>query len=216
MAGSGSFARGDQPRSVPDPYGAAYDAMIVKQRAHNARQEEAWWKEHPGTLESLTPVWGSAREAVADAAEGDYLGAAVNGALAVSDLAPGAYAAKAAAKVGVKGLLKGGSHTWNATRKWIGKNGFAESGQHVHHGMIPQGGWGKWVPDKIKNQLWNATPMRSPQVHGRIHGPYGGLPQYPLPQRYWIGAPDWAKRAHVWLPSGAATAADSFQERKRP
>lgn len=213
IAGTGSYARGDQPRSVPDVDGPAYEAAMRMQRANNARQEEEWWRKHPGVAESIVPVWGSAREAVADAAEGDYLGAALNGALAVADLAPGAFAAKAATKVGVKGLIKGGSNTWNATRKWMGKNGLAETGQHVHHGIIPQGGWGKKVPDRVKNQLWNATPMPSPQVHGRIHGPYGGLPRYPLPQRYWIGAPNWAKSAHVWLPSGGITLADSAQER---
>lgn len=216
MAGTGSYARGDQPRSVPDVHGPAYDAMLQKQRALNARQEQAWWKTHPGALESIAPVWGSAREAVADAAEGDVVGATVNGLLAISDLAPGGYIVKAVAKGGAKSLWKkGGSHTWNATRKWMGKNGIAEAGQHVHHGIIPRNGWGKPVPDSIKNQPWNATPMPSPQVHGRVHGPYGGQPQFPLPQRYWIGAPDWAKRAHVWVPSGAVTAADSLQERSR-
>ena len=190
--------------------------MVQKQRALNARQEEAWWKTHPGALESIAPVWGSAREAVADAAEGDVLGATVNGLLAISDLAPGGYVVKAVAKGGTKSLAKlGGSHTWKKTREWMGESGIAEPFQHVHHGIIPRNGWGKPVPDVIKNQPWNATPMPSPVVHGRIHGKYGKLPQYSLPERYWRGAPDWAKRAHVWIPTRAATSADSAQERKR-
>lgn len=211
MAGSGSYARGDQSRSVPDTDGPAYAAMVRKQKTYNAKQEEEWWRKHPGVGESLLPVWGSAREAVADAYDGDVLGVIVNTGLAVSDLAPGGYAIKA----GPKALLKaGGSHTWNATRKWMGKNGIAEAGQHVHHGVIPRGGVGKYVSDAIKNQPWNATPMPSPEVHGRIHGPYKGQPQYGQLERYWRGAPDWAKRAHVWAPTGVATAVDSAAERR--
>lgn len=211
LAGSGSYARGDQSRSVPDPDGPAYTAMVKKQAAYNAKQEEAWWRKHPGAVESFFPVWGSAREAVADAYEGDVRGAVVNAGLAISDLAPGGYAVKA----GAKGLIKaGGSHTWNATRKWMGKNGLAAPGQHVHHGIIPRGGVGKYVPDAIKNQPWNAAPMPSPEVHGRIHGGYKGQPQYGQLERYWRGTPDWAKRAHVWAPTGAVTAADSASERR--
>lgn len=187
--------------------------MVEKQKAYNGKQDEEWWRKHPGTLESLTPVWGSAREAVADAYEGDVVGAIVNAGLAASDLAPGAYAIKA----GAKGLIKvGGSHTWNATRKWMGKNGVLEASQHGHHGIIPRSGIGKYVPDSIKNQPWNITAMPSREVHGRVHGPYKGQPQYGQIERYWRGAPDWAKRAHVWGPTGAATAIDSATEpRKR-
>ena len=81
LAGSGSYARGDEPRSVPDRDGPAYRAMIAKQRAHNAKQEEEeWYRRHPDLAESLVPVWGSAREAVADVYEGDVAGAVLNGA----------------------------------------------------------------------------------------------------------------------------------------
>lgn len=40
----------------------------------------------PGFAESLIPVWGSGREAIADFQEGDYVGAGINGAAAASDL----------------------------------------------------------------------------------------------------------------------------------
>jgi hypothetical protein len=56
LAGSGSYARGDQPRSVPDPDGPAHAAMLKKQKAYNAKQEEEWWRKHPGAVESLLPV----------------------------------------------------------------------------------------------------------------------------------------------------------------
>jgi hypothetical protein len=212
LAGSGSYARGDQPRSVPDKLKAAEEAAARKQKAYNAKQEEAWYRKHPGVAESVVPVWGSGREAVADALEGDVVGAVVNTGLALSDLAPGAYALKAGAKGAVK---LAGSHTWNATRKWMGKNGLLEAGQHGHHGIIPRNGWGKIVPDGIKNQPWNITATRNVEDHMRIHGPYRGQPQYGQVERYWRGSPDWAKRAHVWAPTGAATAVDSANERKR-
>lgn len=211
MAGSGSFARGEQPRSVPDDLKRPYEEMAKNQKAHNARQEEAWYRKHPGLAESFVPVWGSAREAVADAYEGDVVGAVVNTGLALSDLAPGGYAVKA----GAKGLGKAGSQTWGATRKWMGRSGMLGHGQHGHHGIIPNNGWGKQVPDFIKNHPANITATRAPSDHMRIHGRYKGQPQYGILERYWRGSPDWAKRAHVWGPTGAATAADSDQERRR-
>ena len=118
MASSGSHARGDQPRSVPDDLKGPYGEMSKRQKAYNAKQEEAWFKKHPGLVESMVPVWGSGREALADAYEGDIVGAVVNTGLAISDLAPGAYALKA----GAKGLGKAGSHTWGARRAsgWAG------------------------------------------------------------------------------------------------
>jgi hypothetical protein len=158
----------------------------------------------------MIPVWGSAREAVADAREGDVLGAVGNGVLALTDLAPGGYAAKGLAKGGLKLT---GSHTWNATRKFMGKREMLAPNQHGHHGIIPQGGWGSHVPDFIKNQPPNIKAMPSPEVHGRIHGPYDGKPRYSPVERYWRGTPDWAKAVQSWVPSGLVTAADASHEK---
>ncbi len=38
MAGTGSYARGEQPRSVPDTLAAPYSRMVAQQRAYNDRQ----------------------------------------------------------------------------------------------------------------------------------------------------------------------------------
>lgn len=187
--------------------------MIARQREHNATQEEfGYWREHPDLAESLVPVWGSAREAIADWHEGDVTGAIGNGILAVTDLAPGAFAIKGLAKGGAK---LAGSHTWNATRKWMGKQGMLKKGQHGHHAIIPNSGWGKRVPDKIKNQPWNITGTASPEEHGRIHGKYKGKPRYSPVERYVRGAPNWAKAAHVWPITGSITAADAQSEKKK-
>ncbi len=230
---SGSYARGDQPRSVADPDAAAYAEMIARQRRLNALQaaadeqrataarapeppsgavrEKDYWRTHPGIAESFVPVWGSAREGIADAYERDVIGALGNGVLALSDFVPGSFFVKGLAKGGLK---LGGSHTWSATRKWMGKRGTLDAGQHGHHGMIPQGGWGRHVPDWFKNQPPNITAMPSPEVHGRIHGRYAKKPQYDLIQRYWRGTPDGAKSALALLASRSATAADSSGERQ--
>lgn len=209
---SDSYARGGQSRSVPDQGAADYAAMVERQKRTNARQEAGYWSTHPGVAESLVPVWGSAREAIADAHEGDVVGAVGNGLLAVTDLAPGAFVAKGIAKGGAK---MAGSHTWNATRKYMGKRGMLAPGQHGHHGIIPQGGWGKAFPDGFKNQPWNITGTATPEIHGRIHGRYKGKPQFTVVQQYRYGAPNWAKAAHVWIPTRAVTATDSYQEKKK-
>ncbi len=144
----------------------------------------------PGFLESMVPVWGSGRESLNDLQTGDYLGAGFNGALAATDVVP----AKAVAGALEKGAFKmGGSRTWNAVRKWMGKKGYFEAGQPGHHWAIPQKGWGEAVPDWIKNQPWNIKPMPSAEVHGLVHGPYRKQPRYNLAQRLWYGTPRWAK-----------------------
>ena len=151
---------------------------------------ESWWKHHPGFAESLIPVWGSGREALADLNEGHDGMAAVNGALAISDLFVAGEVAKGLAKGGFK---LAGSNSWNATRKWMGKNKFLDAGEHGHHWLIPQKGWGEHVPDVVKNQPWNIKRMASPEVHGRIHGPYAGKPRYNPVQGAWFGTPTWSK-----------------------
>ena len=56
MAGSGSYARGDQPRSVPDALAGPYEKMAAQQRAYNARQAA-----------ELEPRAGGARRSVSTA-----------------------------------------------------------------------------------------------------------------------------------------------------
>jgi hypothetical protein len=160
--------------------------------AGNKAAPSPWWGAHPGFAESLFPVWGSAREAGADFQGGHNVWGAVNTALALSDLWLGGDIAKGLAKGGFKFA---GSNTWNATRKWMGKNGFLDAGQHGHHWLIPQSGWGKDIPDIVKNQPWNIKGMPSPEIHGRIHGNYGGRPQFNVMQQIHFGMPAWAKTA---------------------
>jgi hypothetical protein len=218
---SDSYARGGQPRAVPDPDPdpdpdrEAYDEMVRKQRALNAKQHgESFWASHPGLGESLVPVWGSAREAIADAHEGDYIGAVGNGILAVTDLAPGAVLFKTAGKGAMKGAWKMGSHSWDATRKWMNNKELAEKGLEKHHAIIPQGGWGKSVPDGIKNQPWNITQLPR-ETHRRIHTKFKGQPRFPQAERITNGSPLWGKAILGLVPARGATIVDARTEHIR-
>jgi len=211
------------PRSVPDPAGERYDEMIRQERLKRERAEAAVARPsvnsvgHPGFAESLIPVWGSGREAVADFQEGDYAGAALNGALAASDLFLAGSIAKGIAKGGVyvaRGAAKKAPYGWKReVRPWMGKQGYLEKGQHGHHWAIPQNGWGKSVPDWVKNQPWNIKAMPEgpvgAEMHGRLTGSYKGKPQFNAVERYVHGTPTWSKvgtGAAVGHPAGAAKA----------
>lgn len=224
MAASGSFQRGGKPRSVPDIDAPAYAAAIARQKAYNARQaankpanQEEFWDTHPGVVESLFPVWGSAREAIADYREGDKIGAAANGAMAVLDLTGEGFVLN---KLGRTGLKVAGSHTWNATSKWLRKDGrnFLAKGQDGHHWAIPQNDWGKFVPDAIKNQAWNITPMTSRLAHIRIHNAsrVESLPRFNVVERYLYGTPDWWKVQNaLWVAHGAVGAEEGANPKAR-
>ena len=146
---------------------------------------------HPGFAESLIPVWGSGREAIADAHDGDWVGAAVNTGLAISDVVP----VKAFAGMAAKGGFKVAPKVWKTARKALVEEGFAAKGQPLHHWAIPQNGWGKNIPGELKNMKWNLNPMQNAEVHGRIHGPYLGKPQFNPFQQFFQGTPAGVKAA---------------------
>ena len=87
-----------------------------------------------------------------------------------------------------------------SSRSWKWKNisqtlhrpawNFAARGQQIHHWLIPQKTWGKYIPNRIKNQPWNLKPMRSNVLHQRIHGASPNMNAF---SRIWHGSPAWAK-----------------------
>ncbi|MEQ1823306.1 MAG: hypothetical protein ABL949_12410 [Fimbriimonadaceae bacterium] len=99
------------------------------------------------------------------------------------------------------GVLKAGSQTWKNTRAWLGRQGWAETGQHVHHWFFAQNSAiGKLIPDVIKNMKWNLLPIRdgikgmtSAEAHIAIHGM--GPNAMGLVERLLYGTPQWAKAA---------------------
>nr|WP_321402498.1 RHS repeat-associated core domain-containing protein [uncultured Desulfobacter sp.] len=146
----------------------------------------------PGFWEGAIPIWGSGKSAVYHFEEGHYLRGAAYTALAVSDV----FLLKAIATGIAKGAVKiAGSHTHNATSKWLLKKGLRESGEHAHHALIRnKGSIGKYIPDAIKNQPWNYKALDA-VTHGRIHGAYKQLPRYNALGRWWFGSPQWSKAA---------------------
>lgn len=88
----------------------------------------------PGPVEGFVPIWGSGRAAVDDFQNGRWGWGSFNSVMAVSDIA----LVKSAITAFGKGAWKGGSHGWKATRAWLGRSGFAEKWQHVHHAIVTQ------------------------------------------------------------------------------
>lgn len=146
----------------------------------------------PGFWEGMIPMWGSGKSAAYQFGKGHYVRGTVYGAMAVSDV----FLVKSIVTGLAKGAVKvAGSHTQNATTKWLLNKGLRESGEHAHHALIADSGAvGKYVPDVIKNQPWNYK-MLDPVTHGRLHGSYEGLTEYSALGRWWYGTPTWSKAA---------------------
>lgn len=231
---TGSYARGGEPQSVPDPDGLLHAEMVRRQRALNAAREAEEEKaravkgalgsphaddtgpslnstrlppdpEHslPDALTSgLVKALGSARRARRKWEEGHQVEATKDAALGLPDLYfDGAL---------IKGMLKSGGakfvgpHVWRTppwkapgARRWLGEKGFLNPNEPGHHWLIPLNGWGKAIPDFIKNQPWNIKGGLDAVTHGRIHGPYKvdgvKLAQFGVVRRFWDGTPAYAK-----------------------
>lgn len=99
------------------------------------------------------------------------------------------------------GLAKGGlklvgSSSWNATRKYYLKEGFAEAGKPLHHWLIQRNGpIGKSIPNVIKNQMWNLKVFENQALHMRLgHGQtYLGQKGANFLGQIWFGSPSWVK-----------------------
>ncbi len=127
------------------------------------------------------------------AARGRPVPALTNSALPYSIARAGIREGKGGADV-AKNAAKN-PYDWDRyVRPWLGKErGMLAPKQHGHHWAIPQNGWGKNVPDWIKNQPWNIKPMPSAEVHGRLTNSYKGKPQFNAVERYMYGTPTWSK-----------------------
>src|SRR5262249_8781696 len=121
----------------------------------------------------------------------------VNTAIAVSDVFLVKSIATAVVKVGVEGLVRvSGSAAWGATREWMVSRGWEEGvgSKPLHHWLIPQNGWGKYVPEVVKNQPYNIMGTGSRAFHLAIEGKsYLGVPGMNMAGRLWFGSPTWAK-----------------------
>ena len=219
------------PRSVSDPDAQAYDEMIRRQRALRARQESDA-APSPRTSSGGPPPSNNsppiakvegpldelnfARKAREKWEHGERLDALTDGIQAAMDTLITIDTGRGLLKGGLKldGPLKWRTKPWEepGMRKWLGEKGFLEPGQHGHHAIIPNNGWGKSVPDVIKNQPFNIKGMKTPEQHGRIHGRYLGQPQFNAIERYWYGTPRWWKAANAWLGAEAADELHRFDQ----
>lgn len=142
---------------------------------------------------SYVPILGSARDAYRDFQNGNYGWAIFNSAMAVSDVFLVKSLVVAGGKFLTKTAFKTGSHSWKNTRRWLGRTGFANPGQHVHHIYLHRNqGIGKYFSNAIKNQPWNLKAINgfggfsSARVHGAIHGK-STLLNFNLAQRAYYG-----------------------------
>jgi hypothetical protein len=90
------------------------------------------------------------------------------------------------------GLIKLGSHNWDATRSWAVRKGLVDPGVDLHHWCIPQR-WYKGRPSlmAIFNQPWNLRPVAGSWhmvIEGRVKG---SLLANVLLVRLYLQAPPW-------------------------
>lgn len=165
----------------------------------------------PNLAESFIPVVGPAWEAAGDLQDGNYGGAAFNGAMAVADALPigvGIKGLRAASK-GIK-IFKEGRVTAGAAAAQLRRKGVAVAGEEIHH-SIPLNGLGRSVEDWRNHYAF--LKVLPKEVHRRIHGSYGGKPQFGLLGQLWHGTTDWQKA----VPAGAAGyATDTWENLTRP
>lgn len=202
-----------EPRSVPDPDGEAYDAMLQRKRAADLALEQGSsrrWAASPARMEAqdamtatpmdaramaYAPVLGPAAEAIRDIRQGRFLDAAGNGGLAIADgllLSTGAGVLRASAQ-GVADNV--GVRSAEAVRKQLRRRGVAGPGEEIHH-VFPLNGI------KRTAENWRNHPAFLkvlPQAkHRRQTGSWKGEPKYSFVEALVVGTPTWMKT----LPTG--------------
>lgn len=158
--------------------------------AENSSDSNSTSVGQPGALESAIPIWGSGRAAVDHFQNGNYWQGALYTGLAISDVFLVKSIFTGIAKGGIAAFGKNYS-SWSSWRKFYGNEGFAESGQHLHHWLLRRNGQksGTGLAWKLKNQMWNLMPMKSPAFHTSIHGK--GANAFNAFERAYYGSPTW-------------------------
>lgn len=215
-----------EPRTVPDPAGDLYDREMAKVRAQRRAEDRGLPSpldlakdafhdfqsgpdiQRPTTAQSFIPIVGPAWEAAADLQDGNYAGAAFNGAMAVADALPVGVAIKGARALtkGI-GVLKTGSVTADASRKVLRKLKVAGPGQEIHH-TVPLNGLGRNVQDPRNHFAFLKVLPR--EQHRRLTGSWGGKPRYDPIRRAWYGTTDWMKAVPTGLVGDAADSLENL------
>lgn len=111
--------------------------------------------------------------------------------MAVSDV----FLVKSIATAVGRGAWKLGAHSWSATRQWLGKTGYAEARQPVHHWAVSQATAKKYGLEAVTNQPWNLMTFPNQSLHMRAgHGMmFYGQEGYSVLGQLWFGTPIWPK-----------------------
>jgi uncharacterized protein RhaS with RHS repeats len=114
-------------------------------------------------------------------------------------LGKGAFRFKRGAEWVTKSGQPRNPHSWDATSKWMNKEGIQtlSPGQHRHHWLLERNqGIGKNMPEWLKNQPWNTNPI-SQEFNNWLSRRPALAP---------LGAPSWVPEV---IGGGAAAAAGS-------
>ena len=151
---------------------------------------------------SIIPIYGTGRNAINDFQNGRYIGGTINGIMAISDIFLVKSLFQGVAKGGLKALTYG-NKPWSRA-PWQGdsyrslylETGFVKPGEPAHHWLIHQNGpIGKYVPNGIKNQMFNLQNFSSQAEH-MIYGHgqnYLGQSGANTLGQLWHGTPTWPK-----------------------
>lgn len=175
--------RDDRLPGLLSPYDRAKETLEEFQSGPKIRR--------PTVAQSFIPVVGPAWEAAADLQEGDYAGAAFNGAMAVVDVLPVGVAAKGlrAAGKGI-GVMKKGSVSANAAGKQMRARGLVPKEHEIHHTLALNGKSRTAQDPRNHYALLKVLPQ---EQHRRLHGSWKGKPRYDPIRRVWYGTTDWQK-----------------------
>lgn len=218
-----------QPRTVPDHAGELYDQEMAKLRAQREAEDQGLRSpidaaedalhdfqngpkiQRPNLVQSFIPVVGPAWEAVADLQDGNYGGAAFNGAMAVADALPIGVAVKGvkAASKGVK-ILKKGSVTAGAAASRLRAWGIAKKGEEIHH-TVPLNGTSRSAQDWRNHYAF--LKVLPKEQHRRLTGSWNGKPMYDPIRKIWYGTTDWMKAGPASI---IGYAADSIENAVDP
>lgn len=80
----------------------------------------------------------------------------------------------------------------------------ARPGQELHHWLIPQGRWGRLVPNYIKNRPWNIRVLTQ-EAHAQvdIYRNVAGVTPLPIFARPFVAMPNWARATAGTISVGA-------------
>ncbi len=103
------------------------------------------------------------------------------------------------------GSPPGGHWSQGVSHQLRSRWGLVGTNAELHHWAIPQGGWGRAIPNYIKNQAWNIKIAESRAAHAMIDTAFSvkGVSPYPVLVRPLLAMPNWARVATLSTGVGA-------------